>query len=108
MVKELLEKIVTDFNKKVEEDPDFAKEAKEKDKTVQFLFDDGESYHMELKDGSIQGVEDGPLDGADITIMTDQETFTGLVSGEFSAMRAYATKKLRLKASTEGDPPAGG
>lgn len=101
MVRELLENIVNEFNRKVDDDPSFAKEAREKDRTIQFLFDDGESYNMTLGDGRLQGVLGGPLDGADITIMTDTDTFQGLVSGEISAMRAYATKKLRLKASLQ-------
>ena len=101
MVKEVLEHIVVEFNKKVEQDQAFAKEAQEKNRTIQFLFDDGQSYHMELMGGHIEGVLDGPLDGADITIMTDEQTFRGLVAGDISAMRAYATKKLRLKASLQ-------
>ena len=101
MVKELLENIVNEFNRKVDDDPSFAKEARERDRTVLFRFDEGDTYNMALKDGRLEGVFEGPIEGADITVMTDADTFRGLVSGDISAMRAYATKKLRLKASIQ-------
>lgn len=99
MVRELLENAVARFNKMAEEDPKVKAEAGDVVRKVQIILDDGTKYHMVLDHGHIDGVKDGGLEGADITVESDADTLRGIMEGEISAMRAYATKKIRLKAS---------
>ena len=105
MVKELLEEAVTKFNRSVENDPKLKAEVADKVRTVQLLLDEGPSYHFVLDHGHIDGVRDGGYDGggqgADVTIETDEATIRGIFNGSVNPMRAYATKKLRMKASLQ-------
>jgi putative sterol carrier protein len=99
MVKDLLEEAVERFNKMAEDDPKVKEEAGDKVRRVQILLDEGNAYNMTLDHGHIDGVHDGPLVGAEITVETDAATLRGIMEGEINAMKAYATKKIRLKAS---------
>ena len=105
MVRELLEEAVAKFNRSVENDPKLKAVVADMVRTVQLLLDGGPSYHFVLDHGHIDGVHDGGYDGggqgADVTIETDEATITGIFNGEVNPMRAYATKKLRLKASLQ-------
>lgn len=99
MVRELLEQTVEKFNEKSRTDEKFRRELKGLRKTVQLELDDGRAYHFNLRDTLIDGVHDGKKEGADILIFTDADTFRDIVNGEMSPMRAYATKKIKFKAS---------
>ncbi|UCC94019.1 MAG: SCP2 sterol-binding domain-containing protein [Thermoplasmata archaeon] len=101
MVKELLENAVEQFNEKSAADEKFRKEVEGKTRTIQFTLDDGRSWNFKLDDGHIDGVHDGPLEGADISITTDEETIRGIFDGSISPMRAYALKKIKFKASLQ-------
>jgi putative sterol carrier protein len=101
MVKELLEDLVEKFNERSRTDESFRKDLVGLRKTVQFELDDGQVYHFNLKDTLVDGVHEGAKEGAEIRVMTDEATFRALVNGEMSAMRAYATKKLKFKASLQ-------
>ncbi len=101
MVKELLENAVDKFNEKADSDPKFKEDLADKTRTIQFILDDGRAWNFKLEDAHIDGVHDGPLDGADISITSDEETIRGIFDGSISAMRAYATKKIKFKASLQ-------
>jgi len=101
MVKELLEDAVNEFNAKSDKDPKFREELEGKTRTIQFMLDDGRSWNFKLDKARIDGVHDGPLDGADISIMSDEETIRGIFGGTMSPMRAYALKKIKFKASLQ-------
>jgi putative sterol carrier protein len=101
MVKETLEELVERFNEKSRTDEDFRRELEGLEKTVQFELDDGRVFHFILRDTLVDGVHEGSAADPEIRVMTDEATFRALVAGEMSAMRAYATKKLRLKASLQ-------
>ena len=101
MVRELLEQIVEKFNERSRTDEKFRKELEGLHRTIQFHLTDNGSYHFLLKDTLVDGVHEGALAEADISIMTDEETFRGIISGELSPMRAYATKRIKFKASLQ-------
>jgi len=101
MVKELLEDAVAKFNEKASNDPKFAKELEGKNRTIQFILDDGRAWHFRLENAHVDGVHDGSLDGADISIMSDEETVRGIFDGSVSPMRAYALKRIRFKAQLQ-------
>jgi putative sterol carrier protein len=101
MVRENIEQAIEKFNKAVQDDPKLQKEVKGIVRRVQIVLEDGPSYHFVLDDGHIDGLLDGPLTEAEITVTTDTATLEGIFSGEVSALRAYASKKLKLKASLQ-------
>ncbi|MFQ5919787.1 MAG: SCP2 sterol-binding domain-containing protein [Thermoplasmata archaeon] len=99
-MRELLEELIVTFNRRVETDPRLQEEASGVERTIQLVTDQG-AYHMALQDGRIGGLEEGPMDGADVTITVDEATFQGLVEGTVAPFKAMATGKLKLKASLE-------
>ena len=101
MIEEKLKEAIDRFNRSVEEDPKLQAEVKDKVRTVQILLEEGQSWHFVLDNGHIDGLLDGGQDSAEITVSTDQATLEGIFAGEVSPMKAYATKKLVLKASLQ-------
>ena len=99
MVRELLEQLVEKFNEKSRTDEKFKKELEGLERSIQLHLEDGRSFHFFLKDTLVDSVHDGGLEVADITISTDEETFRGIVSRDIHPMRAYATKRIKFKAS---------
>ena len=101
MVKELLKDAVDQFNAKSDKDPKFREELEGKTRTIQFTLDDGRSWNFKLDNARIDGVHDGPLEVADISITSDEETIRGIFEGTISPLRAYALKKIKFKASLQ-------
>jgi putative sterol carrier protein len=101
MVKQLLVNAVDKFNEKSASDPKFREELAGKTRTIQFLLDDGQAWNFKLEDSAIDGVHDGTLEQADISITTDEATIRGIFDGSVSPMRAYAMKKIKFKASLQ-------
>jgi hypothetical protein len=101
MVRELLEDAVRKFNEKSREDPKFREDIVDKERTIVFNLDDGRSWNFKLEGGEIDGVHDGGLEEADISISSDEETIRGIFNGDISPMRAYALKKIKFKASLQ-------
>jgi len=100
-MKELLEEAIRKFNAKAASDPALRAELGDLRKTVLIELKDGTKYHFTLKDQHVDGLIEGEVDRADITISTDQETLRGLILREIGPFKAYATGKLRLKGSLE-------
>jgi putative sterol carrier protein len=101
MVKDLLENAVNQFNVKSRDDPKFKEDLMGKTRTIVFTLDDGRAWNFKLEDAHIDGVHDGTLDEADISIFTDEDTIRGIFDGTISPMRAYALKKIKFKASLQ-------
>ena len=68
------------------------------DLVFQFDIEDGDTYHLIVKDGTCEVVE-GANDDPDVTLIMDTATMTGVMSGEIDGMQAFMTGKLRA----EGD-----
>jgi putative sterol carrier protein len=101
MVEELLRGAIDKFNRTVAEDPKVKEEVADKVRTVNVVLDAGKSYHFVLDHGHIDGLLQGPAEAADITITSTEEVLRKVLSGEMSAMKAYALRKLQLKASID-------
>ncbi len=68
------------------------------DLVFQFDIEDGDNYHLIIKDKTCslgQGAHESPS----VTLIMDTETLNGIVSGETDGMQAFMMGKLR----TEGD-----
>jgi len=100
-MRELLEQAVAKFNARARTDEKLQKELDGVERKVLLDLKDGTSYHFVLKDRQIGGVVDGPIDKPDVTITSDAATITALFRKEMGPMKAYATQKLKIKASLE-------
>ncbi|WP_281647204.1 SCP2 sterol-binding domain-containing protein [Parendozoicomonas sp. Alg238-R29] len=68
------------------------------DLIFQFDIEDGDTYHLIVKDGACEIVE-GANDDPNVTLIMDTETMSGVMSGEMDGMQAFMMGKLRA----EGD-----
>ena len=68
------------------------------DLVFQFDIEDGDTYHLIVKDGTCEIVE-GANDDPNVTLIMDTETMSGVMSGEMDGMQAFMMGKLRA----EGD-----
>ena len=101
MVEELLRGAIDRFNRVAAEDPKVKEEVADKVRTVNVVLDAGKSYHFVLDHGHIDGLLPGPAEKAEITITSTEEVLGKILAGEMSAMKAYALRKLQLKASID-------
>ena len=68
------------------------------DLVFQFDIEDGDTYHLIIKDGACDIVE-GANDAPNVTLIMDSETMIGVMTGELDGMQAFMMGKLRA----EGD-----
>ena len=68
------------------------------DLVFQFDIEDGDTYHLIIKDGACDIVE-GANDAPNVTLIMDSETMIGVMTGELDGMQAFMMGKLR----DEGD-----
>lgn len=69
-------------------------------KTMAFEFTDlGKTYYSNIEQGSPSEVIEGEPEKANIKITTDSNTWKGIMDGEISGMKAYTSKKLKVKGS---------
>ena len=101
VVEQLLGAAIEKFNRTVAGDPKVKSEVGDKVRTVQVLLDDGRAWHFVMDKGHIDGLLQGGAPAAEITISSSEEILKKVFSGEMSAMKAYALKKLQLKASLQ-------
>jgi putative sterol carrier protein len=101
MVEDLLNAAIDKFNKTASEDPKVMEEVADKVRTVLVVLTDGKSYHFVMDHGHIDGLRQGGVDGADVTITSTEDVIRKVFSGEMSAIKADALRKLQLKASLE-------
>ena len=99
-VRELLEKAIEEFNKKVEEDERVAKELEGMERMIVVRLNDDGAYHFLLKDKRAGPLQEGDVEG-DIEIISDSETLIALFNREMGPMKAIATKRLKINASLQ-------
>ncbi|MFT6113616.1 MAG: putative sterol carrier protein [Glaciecola sp.] len=68
------------------------------DLIFQFNIEDGETYHLIVKDSTCE-LATGENDDANVTLILSNETLEGIVSGETDGMQAFMAGQLRV----EGD-----
>jgi len=101
MVEQFLRDTIDKFNKKASKDPRVAKELEGVRRTVLVEVTDGESYNFVLENARVEKLLKGKIDNPDIRIAASTETFKQLQSGELRIMKAYATRKIKVKAPME-------
>jgi putative sterol carrier protein len=68
------------------------------DLIFQFNIEDGETYHLIVKNSTCE-LATGENDDANVTLILSNETLEGIVSGETDGMQAFMAGQLRV----EGD-----
>ncbi len=66
------------------------------DLVFQFDIEDGDTYHVCIKDGACDIVE-GAHDAPNVTLIMDSETMVGVMTGEMDGMQAFMMGKLRAE-----------
>ena len=100
-MREQLEALVARFNAKAAEDPRLRAELEGIERTVVLDLKDGTKFHFTLKDAHVDGIVDGGVEKADLTIISDPATVKGLMAGEIGPFKAYATGRLKVKGDIE-------
>ncbi len=100
-MRELLEQAIEKFNGKAQTDAKLQRELEGIERKVAIDLKDGTMFHFVLKDKRIGPLGDGPIEAPEITIVGDAATLTALLRKEMGPMKAYATGKLKIKASLE-------
>ena len=98
---ETLQNLMNKFNEKAEKDEEFKNYWKDKERSIQISFIDNQDYSFHLRDAKLKDLKPEKISNPDIIITTDTETFNALVEKRMGAMKAYALKKVRIKASLE-------
>ncbi len=99
-----LEEKVELFNAQIPNEPKFAKFVALMEKTVMVQIGDEVGFVTRLANSTLEHFSrvNLPIDTEhDIIIMADHPTMSGMLSGTLKPIKAYATKKLRLKAQVK-------
>lgn len=68
------------------------------DHVFQFNIEDGENFHITIKDGTC-AIAEGESGEPSVTLIMNEETFQGIISGDTDGMQAFMAGQLRA----EGD-----
>ncbi|UCE74779.1 MAG: SCP2 sterol-binding domain-containing protein [Methanomassiliicoccales archaeon] len=100
-MEDVLNEWLAKAKKKIEEDEKAKEEIKGFDGVFQLDLTDGESYHIAIKSGEVGELVKGKVDDPRMTVTSDRETLTALMTGEMSPMNAFALRKIKLNGSFE-------
>jgi putative sterol carrier protein len=95
----LMTQAIDKFNCKAKSDEKLKAQLADMDRRILVEFHDCDPCHMHLKDLAIKDFADGNIDSAEVKVVTDQATMKALLKKEINAMKAYATGKIKFKAS---------
>ena len=92
--------MVDEFNKRSDEDEKLHRDMAHLNKV--FSMDLGsEVYSMRLKNSKISDFKAEKVEGADIVLTSTPENIEAMMNGELRPMRAYITKKIKIKGNLQ-------
>ncbi|HEV8595611.1 MAG TPA: SCP2 sterol-binding domain-containing protein [Thermoplasmata archaeon] len=100
-MRELIEQAVEKFNERARKDEKLGRELEGIERKVLVDLKDGPKFHFVLKDRQIGPVGEGAIEAPDVTIVSDSSTLSAVLRKEMGPMKAYATQKLKVKASLD-------
>ena len=98
-LRSLMTEAIDKFNAKAKDDEKLKAQLEGVDRRILIEFHDSDACHMHLKDLQIKDFADGAIDPFEIKVITDMPTMKALLKKELNAMKAYATGKIKFKAS---------
>jgi putative sterol carrier protein len=96
-----LRSLMERFNRRAEKTPAMQEELKGVHRTIAVRLTDAGTFAADLRDGRLQNLRTGAPEKADVTIVTDEATFRGLVAKDIGPMKALVTRKLVLEGSLD-------
>lgn len=112
-IEELIAQKVRLFNQQIPNEPKFAKFITGMEKEVLIQVGEQVGFTTRLANSTLEALtrvtlplnDDAEPDpdspGPDITILTDHATMSGMLSGTLKPIKAYATKRLKVKAQVK-------
>ncbi len=98
-----LEQLLTDaiekFRGKIAEDEALQNELADITRTVTIDILEKDGFSFILDKGEIKDFKHGHISEPDVALMATEEDFIALMKGELKPMKAWATKRLKFKAS---------
>lgn len=95
-LQKMFEEKIIEFNNKVDESESLRDELAHLNKT--FTLDLGtEIYSMTLENSKIKDFKPEGLEDADVIVTSTPESVVALIEGDLRPMRAYLTKKIKIK-----------
>jgi len=101
MVEEYIRNTIAEFNEKAKTDEKLKASLQNFERVVVIKLDDGRAFHFLVSQGRAGDLQKGAVENAQVVIESDAETVEKLCKREIRIMKAYATRKLRIKASLE-------
>ncbi|MDH4122508.1 MAG: SCP2 sterol-binding domain-containing protein [Thermoplasmata archaeon] len=101
MVEEYIRKTIEKFNQKAASDEKMKEELIGYQRRVEIRLDDGRIYNFEISNGMASDLREGGAENPEVVIETSAEMVEKLTEGELRIMKAYVTKKIRIKATLE-------
>lgn len=95
----LLMKAIAEFNEKAKRDEKLRKALTGITRKVLIQLEEGKSFKFVLQNNQITDFEEGKLEKPDVLVTSDLETLEKLIKKELKPFKAYATGKIKLKAS---------
>ncbi len=100
-LEDLLSQNIEKFRNKIAEDEKIQKELEGVTRRINIDVIDKEGFSFVLDDKDIKDFKHGKLDDTDVSVTATEEDLIALFKGELKPMRAWATKRLKVKASLE-------
>ena len=98
-IPEMLQEKVTLFNQRIDNEEKFAGMIGDKQRSVCIEVTDGASLTARLADGRLADFSTEAGAETDIRVTADTETLGGMLAGTVSPVKAYATRRLKVKCS---------
>lgn len=98
-LEEKLRDMINQLNERLKTDEKLKETLKEKKRFVEIEITDNNTYNFLLENAEVKDFSTGSIEKPDIKITTDTATLTGILNEEINPLKAYVTKKLKVKAS---------
>ena len=93
-----LARIERAFRKRWDNNPDFRRSLKGKDRDILIDLNEAGSWHLIVRDGELTEIREGHLDKPNVRIHAEAEDFLAIFDGTLSPVDAYLKKKIKVKA----------
>ncbi|MEW5937777.1 MAG: SCP2 sterol-binding domain-containing protein [Candidatus Thermoplasmatota archaeon] len=100
-IEHLLHEAVEKFNAKVHQDARLQEELEGIERTVVLRLSNGAAYNLRIEGGRLSGLSKGDVAEAEVVVESDAATIAALLRKEMGPMKAFALRKVRVKADLE-------
>jgi len=98
-IENVLSEKVSEFNAKINDDPNFAKMIEGKDRTITICVSDGKNYASKLESLKLDNFTATESSDTDLVVTASSEVLEGLIKKTTSPIKAYMGGSLKVKAS---------